>query len=233
MRLGVHLLDQIKHRVKHRGQKTIRYWVLVFTMVASAYNFSWTTKVYAQALHTSEVTYPLQGKAVIKKDSKTGEHSAVLSRKIKHPLEKVYTVLTDYEHFPEYMPHTKKTKVTKVDGELKWVDYTLVFLVWFEVEYTLRLFHQKQQNAAKISWTFEKGDYFEDIKGHWYLKRLAQEGGDFWTGVSYVSVIDPKVTIPRAIFDRLTKKSVYELFDAVTKRLSSTGDKKDIKVDKK
>lgn len=173
--------------------------------------------------------YPLTGKAAIKEDKVSGSHSAVLSRRLPFTMSQVYAVLTDYDQFPSYMPHTKKSQVTKqAKGSggviTKWVDYTLVFLIWFKVDYSLKIDHSFSDTDSKISWTMDRGEYFKDIQGYWHLKQLPREAssGAPWTGVTYVSKIEPKVSVPKAILDKITKKSVYELFEAVSKQLTTT-----------
>ena len=173
--------------------------------------------------------YPLTGKASIKEDKVSGSHSAVLLRRVPYAMNQVYAVLTDYDQFPSYMPHTKKSQVTKQATSssgvvTKWVDYTLVFLIWFKVDYSLKIDHSFSEADSKISWTMDQGEYFKDIQGYWHLKQLPSEtsSGAPWTGITYVSKIEPKVSIPKAILDRITKKSVYELFEAVSKQLATT-----------
>lgn len=177
--------------------------------------------------------YPLEGKASIEQGEHTGAHSAVLARRIPYEMSQVYEVLSDYKNFPEYMPHTVKSEVIKTegpDGSVKWVDYTLKFLMMIKVHYTLKLTHELKAHEARITWQMVKGKQFDDILGHWYLVRLAagpapgssvagQAQAVPWTGLKYVSLIDPKLSIPRPIFNTLTKSSVYELFDAVVRRL--------------
>ena len=103
------------------------------------------------------------------------------------------------------------------------MDYTLVFLMWVETQYVLKITHDLNDDHAKISWTLDSGENFQDIRGTWLLRKLpASPEQSPQTAVTYVSVIQPKITIPRAVFDAITKKSIYELFEAISKRLKAT-----------
>ena len=164
--------------------------------------------------------YPEKAQGQIKENEKTGEHSVVMKQKFPYTMDEVYTVLTDYKNFPEYMPHTRVSEVIKEQGDDKWVKYKLVFLAWFDVNYTLKVNHKKRSSLAKIAWTFDSGDYFEDLHGSWQIEqlfsnKLTADG----TGVVYTSVIETKAPIPSAILNILTKSSVYDLFEAVGERL--------------
>ncbi|MCY4380184.1 MAG: hypothetical protein OXC40_01245 [Proteobacteria bacterium] len=167
--------------------------------------------------------FPLNGKASIKDGGKDGAHSAALRSRIAANVSEIYEILTDYKNFSQYMPHTKSCKVVKEKDAVKWVEYTLVFLVFIEVRYTLKILHELKPDKknARIVWNLSEGEQFKEIRGYWMLEELPVEknSGQPWTGVSYVSQLVPKVSIPRAIFDHLTKKSVYELFDAVRQRV--------------
>lgn len=165
--------------------------------------------------------YPLDSKATIETDSTTGAHSVVLHRRVPYTLDQVYYVLSDYENFPDYMPHTKKSDVIKQEGEggsVKWVDYTLRFLMMVRVHYVLKINHIKEIHQASISWQMHSSETFDDIQGYWKLTDLSSDKAP-WTGIKYSSLIDPKISIPRPIFNTLTKSSVYDLFDAIENRL--------------
>lgn len=186
--------------------------------------------------------YPLEGKASIEDGQHTGAHSAVLARRIPYEMSQVYKVLSDYKNFPEYMPHTVKSDVVKAvgpGGSVKWVEYTLKFLMMIKVHYTLKITHELKAHEATIAWQMVSGKQFDDIVGHWQLVRLASapaQGASAdgtaqpipWTGLKYVSLIDPKLSIPRPIFNTLTKSSVYELFEAVVGRLQALAEEKNV-----
>ena len=173
-----------------------------------------------------------KAKAQIRKDPKLGTHSVVMTQKISSNIDTIYNILIDYESYPEYMPHTESTKILKSENSSKWVKYKLVFLIWFEVEYVLKIDHKKNDDYAKISWVFDSGDYFDEISGYWELvakqdlttpSNSASENK--YVDVKYVSKIGTKVTIPRAILNLITKQSVYDLFEALEKRIKKQANK--------
>ena len=206
----------------------------VVSVVQTATSVKSNTPTHSSTVDYAEVeSYPLKGKAAINKDKSSGTYSAVLARRIPYELSRVYFVLSDYKNFPAYMPHTVKSDVIKesgVNASIKWVDYTLKFLLMIKVRYTLKITHELTANEAKIAWQMTAGKQFNDIAGYWQLVRLPPVAssselahssiqGGHWTGLKYVSMIDPKLSIPRPIFNTLTKNSVYEIFDAVLARL--------------
>ncbi|MCY4443362.1 MAG: hypothetical protein OXC44_00985 [Proteobacteria bacterium] len=170
---------------------------------------------------TTSYSYPDEPEADIKEDPQTGEHSVVMKQRFDYSTKELYHVLTDYKNFPDYMPHTRLSKILKEQGNTKWVKYRLVFLLWFEVNYVLKIEHSYADTEANISWVMDSGKSFDAIKGSWHLKALTPHT----TGVTYSSMIEPKAPIPGPIFRLITQQSVYDLFEAVDNRLSETVDK--------
>lgn len=205
--------------------------VLFITMI---FSLAPTTILLAQEIDSTETKklrhvqeeFPVKAQAMISENEATGQHSVVMKQKFPHSLNELYATLTDYEHFPEFMPHTKVSYVVKSAGADKWIKYKLVFLLWFDVHYTLKVNHKKEDHTALISWSLDSGDSFEDIHGSWQLRSLQGPSGSLstktaQTGVIYTSFIEPKAPIPSAILNLLTKKSVYDLFDALQERLKT------------
>lgn len=102
--------------------------------------------------------------------------------------EEVWKTVTDYEHYPKFIPDCEKVVVTPGDAEnVILTNFTVAFkfsIIKYRVRYTLRQVHQKDK--FRIDWTLKEGDLAEAI-GAWELIPL--EGGKK-TGAFYSAYSD-------------------------------------------
>ena len=121
--------------------------------------------------------------------------------------------LTDYDKFDQYMPNVDRSKTVKEEKGQKWVDTELDFGL-FGVEYVLKMDASIDlaSKKAKISWVKDSGE-MKQIKGSWWIQEK-----DSFVAVKYESFLDPGLSIPGWIQDRLTKGAVPDLFEAIAER---------------
>jgi ribosome-associated toxin RatA of RatAB toxin-antitoxin module len=90
--------------------------------------------------------------------------------------EEVWKTITDYQHYPEFIPDCEKVAVAPGDAEnVVLTSFAVAFkfsIIKYRLHYTLRQVHQKEK--LRIDWTLKEGDLAEDI-GAWELIPL--EGG--------------------------------------------------------
>jgi coenzyme Q-binding protein COQ10 len=114
------------------------------------------------------------------------------------PIEKVYSVLTDYEAYPEYVEGTDEAQVLDFDDNGARVKFSLNIIKKFS--YILKMTHQKPN---KISWLLESGDLFKKNTGFWDLS----DNGDGSTSIKYGLDLDFKMMVPKMIINKLVKKN--------------------------
>ena len=90
--------------------------------------------------------------------------------------DETWKAITDYQHYPEFIPDCDKVVTAPGDAEnVILTSFTVAFkfsIIKYRIRYTLRQVHQKEK--LRIDWTLKEGDLAEDI-GAWELIPL--EGG--------------------------------------------------------
>lgn len=95
---------------------------------------------------------------------------------INAPVQKVWNVITDYEHYPEFMPQTKRVAVEKENDNVWNVEYNLYFkftIIKITVHYVVETYLDPPYD---IWWTTKEGAD-NDIKlamGRWELFPLSE-----------------------------------------------------------
>lgn len=79
--------------------------------------------------------------------------------------EEFYSIISDYEKYPEFLPEVKRCKVLKEEGGKKLVEFEVSLIKSFK--YRLWMV----ENPGKsISWSLESGDVFKTSTGSWTLE---------------------------------------------------------------
>lgn len=79
--------------------------------------------------------------------------------------EQFYSVIADYEKYPEFLPEVKKCKVLKSEGEKKLVEFEVSLIKSFK--YRLWMV---EVPGKSIHWTLESGEVFKTSSGSWVLE---------------------------------------------------------------
>ena len=124
-----------------------------------------------------------------------------------------WAAITDYEHYSDFMPLIKRSKIVKSDGSTKWVDLGLK-VGFTEVDYQLKMDHKIERNRAESSWFKVSGD-LKAAKGSW----LIETQGDL-IKATYISFVDSGFLVPGWLESYLTEKSVPDLYQAILERAS-------------
>jgi len=130
-----------------------------------------------------------QGEILIIKENEQGGRFKFVTAGvlINAPPEEVWKTITDYAHYPEFVPDCEKTEV--IPGEAENIVYTKIVVAFkfsiikYKVRYTLRQVHQKEK--LRIDWTLKEGDLAEAI-GAWELIPLkgGKKTGAFYSAYS-------------------------------------------------
>ncbi|OUR97289.1 hypothetical protein A9Q84_13265 [Halobacteriovorax marinus] len=124
-------------------------------------------------------------------------------------IEKIYSVIENYESYPDFVEGVSSINVLEQDDNGARVEYGLNFIKKFK--YILALTHNK---PTSVSWEFEKGDLFKKNTGSWQLKDL----GDGTTEVTYSLDIEVKGFVPKKIITKLTDTSLPSMMKSYRER---------------
>lgn len=129
-------------------------------------------------------------------------------------IDKIYSVLKDYESYPDFMDGVEKVEVIARDAGKVKARYSLNLIKKFS--YTLDLV-EDEPNSLK--WTFDEGDLFSVNNGAWEL----EDNGDETTTVTYSLEADIKIKMMGAgmITKKLTEVQLPSMLKAVEKRAKS------------
>jgi ribosome-associated toxin RatA of RatAB toxin-antitoxin module len=134
-------------------------------------------------------------------------HENFASGLIAHSPRRVWTVLTDFEKWPSFMPHITGTQVTRTSGTRTWVHQTFR-IVFLGMQHTT--IYQLDPHFGRLSWSLDPTQR-HDLKssqGRWSLIR-ANDGQQ--TLVRYGTAVDAGRAVPKFVEDMLTRRSLSSL----------------------
>lgn len=110
-------------------------------------------------------------------------------------VEQFYSIITDYEKYPEFLDEVKACRVVEVALNKKLVEFDVKVLKDFS--YRLWITEEPQK---RIHWVFDSGDLFKVSNGSWDLKDV---GGQ--VEAHYAVDAKFKVFVPGPIAKTLVK----------------------------
>ena len=125
--------------------------------------------------------------------------------------EAFFDVVRDYERYPEFLDDMEAARITKRDGDVAEVEFTLNVVK--RISYTLRL---TESAPERIEWSLVKG-MFKRNDGGWTLEELP--GGR--TRATYSIEITIGVFLPGTIVNRLVGKTLPATLQAFKRRAES------------
>jgi ribosome-associated toxin RatA of RatAB toxin-antitoxin module len=138
-------------------------------------------------------------------------HNAQASAIIEHPPDQVWTVVTDLESRPRYVPGNKEVKIVRVDGNRVWSLQHLRVLfmnIRFGVVSTL----EPEQGVMRFVLDRDVGHDIEDTDGSWRLAPLRERRS---TLVRYRTRVDTGRPIPGFVQSFFTRRSLPKLLEGV------------------
>lgn len=128
--------------------------------------------------------------------------------------EAVFKTVTDFDHYPEFMPNITATAPIEKNTEYDKYKFTLKVVFW-NINYTLLLKSNIKDNTYSLSWEYVEGD-ITDTNGSW---RIAQYDRNIdYSLIFYRVRTDPGRFVPDWVADRLTTSSIPDMIEAVRKR---------------
>lgn len=125
--------------------------------------------------------------------------------------EQFYKIITDYEHYSDFLQEVKSCKVLKAEGQRKLVEYTVSVMKTFK--YSLWM---TEQPSSSLTWEFATGDLFKTSVGSW---KLVAEGGK--TRATYSVDASFNMFVPGPIAKALVSVNLPNMVSSYQKRVAS------------
>ena len=137
---------------------------------------------------------------------------------MKAPVDKVWPVVRDCEHFHKFMPRAKKSEMRR-----KLSDTQMVCFLEVSMPFPLSNLHSEVLSTIKQaeggwqrSWTLREGNYKRN-NGSWEVYPYGDGGA--WSLLVYNIDVDPDMSIPDAILRKAQTGSLPDVFTAIRKRV--------------
>lgn len=127
---------------------------------------------------------------------------------IDAPLAKVWSVITDYERYPEFLPEMTAVSIVSRHENIVVAKFDLEIMMRFS--YSLRL---QEEAPASINWTLDSAGMMISNSGGW---QLVAEGNK--TRATYVLDVELKGLIPKSVKDRLVGMTLPQTLERFKKR---------------
>jgi hypothetical protein len=150
----------------------------------------------------------LEGKVVtgeVREESEgKGERRIVTAAAILHAApEQVWSVLTDWESHPGFMPNAKDTRVRRLEGRRAWISQHLE-VFWADIHYGTVWTMEPEEGLARFVLDPDVPHDIAATHGSWRLAPLSAES----TLVRFRSWIDTGVAVPGFVQRALIKRSL-------------------------
>lgn len=131
---------------------------------------------------------------------------------INATVEKCWSVISDYERYPEFLPEVKKIRTLNRRGAEVDVQYEAEVVK--VIKYTV---HMKEEGPKKLSWSFIDGEFMKDNKGGWVL----EDAGNGTTKATYNIAVEVGMLVPKTIVNALVDTQLPRLLENFKKRIES------------
>jgi coenzyme Q-binding protein COQ10 len=136
--------------------------------------------------------------------------SATRSIVINASAERVFDVIADYEHYPQFLPEVKSIRTSARQGNQVDIHYEVD--VMKRIKYTLRMTEDRPRG---LKWTFVEGEVMKDNTGGWILE--AQPDGK--TKATYTVDVALGMLVPKALVTAMVESSLPKMLEAFKKRI--------------
>lgn len=121
-----------------------------------------------------------------------------------------YSVIMDFEKYPEFLKETKSANIEKKSGNTFVVSFTLDIIK--KIHYTLKMVGKP---SKKIQWTMVKSDLMKANSGGWVL----EPSGNGTTKAIYSVDVDLGLFVPAPISKMLIGSNLPSMMKAFKKRI--------------
>lgn len=152
------------------------------------------------------------GEVVTRLLSQEGGTGVEASAIIDATPEAVYGVVTDYDHYPEFIPSLVDAKVLEWESDDVCVLMEKLKVAFKTIEYAIRITHDRRKLSTR--WTKHDG-FLRRNDGGWTCK----PHGKGRTLVTYRVAVEAGLLVPQFVIDRLSRGSLPDLFAGLRKRV--------------
>jgi ribosome-associated toxin RatA of RatAB toxin-antitoxin module len=131
--------------------------------------------------------------------------------------ETLFQTVTNYEGYPDVMPHCSEASIVERDGSRTRVRYK-VSLAGVEVEYTLD--HVEEPSNLFMSWSLVQGNMMSENTGSWTLEPV--DDAEF-TEVHYAATLQLKLPLPSFVISKVLDSHLPEMLDHFEKAAQKKG----------
>jgi ribosome-associated toxin RatA of RatAB toxin-antitoxin module len=124
-------------------------------------------------------------------------------------IDQFFSIVSDYEKYPEFLSEVKLCKVIESQGAKKLVEFHVSVIKTFKY----RLWITEEKNR-KISWTLDSGDIFKTSIGSWELE---DTGGK--TKAKYSVDATFKIFVPGPVAKALVNVNLPNMMKAYHNRI--------------
>lgn len=138
---------------------------------------------------------------------------------VEAPPDAVWPVVRDAEHFCEFMPRTKSSRIVSrsEEGQVVRLEISMPFPLKNLVSEVLSVITETEDRRGR-RWSLVKGTY-ERNDGEW----VVASWGDNRTLLGYWLDAKPKIVIPDAVIRKAQTGSLPDVFEAVRDRARQLG----------
>lgn len=133
---------------------------------------------------------------------------------IQAPIERVFSVITDYEAYPEFLPDMQAVHVLMRHDDVVVARFELELMMRFD--YTVRL---QEEPPHGVTWSLQEAKALLRNDGGWRLE--AAEGGA--TRAVYWVDVELRGLIPKSVRERLLGRTLPQTLERFKKRAEAVG----------
>ncbi len=123
--------------------------------------------------------------------------------------EQLYSVIVDYERYPEFVDGVNAITVLENDESGAKVRYDLNLIKKFQ--YTIELNHERPE---RVSWHLHSGELFKKNSGYWLLEKISEKE----TKVTYALDVEFKIFAPKMIVKKLVTTNLPSMMKSYRDR---------------
>ncbi len=134
------------------------------------------------------------------------------SIEIKASPKEVFSVVSDFESYPEFLSGSKKVKILKKTGNKMQVEFHMDLIK--TISYTLDI---KLDAPHSLHWSLVKGDFMKSNHGAWKLEEIKKG----LTLAIYEIDISFGLLVPKAISSLLVEKNIQSMMKEFKERIEN------------
>ena len=143
-----------------------------------------------------------------------GSAKAVEKMVVNCSREHFFSIITDYEKLPEFIPELDRVVVDKTTANMNVVTYYITVL-GRSISYTLQLTNHPHDSVV---WNLIRGEFMKANEGRWTLEEI--DGNS--TRVTYQLSMSFPMLVPSAVVAQLQKNSLPKLMKQYKDRAESS-----------